>query len=522
MEYYGYNFGLRNSGGLGAIIHDVMNATKYAEENNWILAFVSEGYEIPRLNGSYDDIDIPNKNWHSYFTSFTIVNEKDCIAIWPKLLPNAINTKWDIQQYSDLLKRKICIFRRDIHDEIYELVNRTPFNSKTDIVVHIRQTDKLIENPIFLPIGKFIDECEYALQLNRNKNRIYICTDNKNTCQEIKQFFDKKNIEVVWDDSETLEPLHILRTNNKLSKSVALAETMNAFKNIFIMKDAEYLIGGRMSYFFRIAELLGYPNKTVNMQDNDMFGIAPYSSVDYMIRPYMKKTIPNFINENMKTTANITKYNKIYNEKNIVSISEFISPHVLEEIKNDIENYKWWTYATMPTNNKWTVNYSENINNTAIRECELNLSRKQFAYRFRRCLGNHYKTCCCISCRLNDTIKSFTFTDILCEIVGCRNLRSGEIFLSNYSKNDFLSLHHDKKKGDIAVTLSLTYDWHPIYGGILHFCDKNQNIYESVVPKLGNINIFKLDPDNGIDHFVSMVNVDKNRYTLTAWYYIIH
>ena len=98
----------------------------------------------------------------------------------------------------------------------------------------------------------------------------------------------------------------------------------------------------------------------------------------------------------------------------------------------------------------------------------------------------------------------------------------GEVFLSNYKKNDFLSLHHDINKGDIAVTISLSYDWDPVYGGILHFCDDEKNIYKSVVPKLGNINIFKLDPNKGIDHFVSPVNVDKNRYTLVAWYYLVN
>ena len=119
------------------------------------------------------------------------------------------------------------------------------------------------------------------------------------------------------------------------------------------------------------------------------------------------------------------------------------------------------------------------------------------------------------------TVKSFPFTDILCKIIGCRNLKPREVFLSNYGKNDYLSLHHDINKGDITVTISFTYDWDPVYGGILHFCDDDKNIYKSIVPKLGNINIFKLDLSKGIDHFVSTVNVDKNRYTLVAWYQYI-
>ena len=93
MQYYGYNFTKRNCGGLGAIIHDVMNATKYAEENGLILGLITDGYEIPRLNGSYDDIDVPNKDWHSYFTSFEKVNLTDCIEVWPKGIVDAKTTK---------------------------------------------------------------------------------------------------------------------------------------------------------------------------------------------------------------------------------------------------------------------------------------------------------------------------------------------------------------------------------------------------------------------------------------------
>ena len=526
--YYGYDFKERNSGGLGAIIHDVMSAVIYSNQNNLIFGFIKEGYDIPRLNGSIDDdINIPNKYWHSYFESFPIIEKKDCIEIWPKFLPNTNVLKWNIIYFSNLLKNKICVFKPEIYLEINNLVDKTPFNKETDIVLHIRQTDKISEINKFLPIEKYIEECEYVLQelyeLNDySKNRIYICTDNIAICQDIKNYFSLKNIDVVWDNTESNESLQFIRWSGKLSKTIAQEETMNAFKNIFIMKDAKYLIGGRMSYFFRISELLRFPNKTINIQDSQAFGIASYSIVDYFIRPYMKKSFDNFINKNIiDNKENIKKYNKIYNEKSIITIPSFISDNILNEIRKDIENYKWWKYAVLSKNTENKPIYSENISIESIQDCHDTLLSKNFSYRFKRCLGNHYKTCCCISCRLNDTIRSFPITDLLCKIIGCRNMIPGEIFLSNYGKDDFLSIHHDINKGDISVTFSLTYDWNPTYGGILHFLDDNKNIHNSIIPELGSVNIFKLDPKKGLNHFVSMVNVDKNRYTLTAWYKII-
>ena len=526
--YYGYDFKERNSGGLGAIIHDVMSAVIYSNQNNLIFGFIKEGYDIPRLNGSIDDdINIPNKYWHSYFESFPIIEKKDCIEIWPKFLPNTNVLKWNIIYFSNLLKNKICVFKPEIYLEINNLVDKTPFNKETDIVLHIRQTDKISETNKFLPIEKYIDECEYLLQELKDsndysKNRIYICTDNVNVCLEIKNYFSIKNIDVIWDDNESKDPLQFIRWSGKLPKTIAQEETMNAFKNIFIMRDAKYLIGGRMSYFFRIAELLRFPNKTINIQDSDIFGLAPYSTDNYIVRPYMKKSFPNFIDKNIiDNKDNIIKYNKIYNEKSIITIPSFISANILDEIKKDIENYKWWSYAILSKNTNYKPIYSEKISIENIEDCNNTLLSNNFAYRFKRCFGNHYKTCVCISCKMRDTVSSFHVTDFLCKIVGCRNMIPGEIFLSNYGKDDFLSIHHDINKGDISVTFSLTYDWNPTYGGILHFLDDNKNIHNSIIPELGSVNIFKLDPKKGLNHFVSMVNVDKNRYTLTAWYKII-
>ena len=146
MRYYGYNFTLRNQGGLGAIIHDVMLANQYAEQHNLQFVFVKEGYDVPRLNGSINDIDSPNKTWHSYFTSFPIVSESDCIEIWPKFLSNTSVAKWEINEFSNLLQNKVCMFRNEIMSEINEMVTKTPFDEKTDIVVHIRSTYKKTEN----------------------------------------------------------------------------------------------------------------------------------------------------------------------------------------------------------------------------------------------------------------------------------------------------------------------------------------------------------------------------------------
>ena len=96
-----------------------------------------------------------------------------------------------------------------------------------------------------------------------------------------------------------------------------------------------------------------------------------------------------------------------------------------------------------------------------------------------------------------------------------RNLYCTEVNIANYTKGDFINIHRDSGKGKFAVTLSLTSDWNPSYGGLLHFVD-GSNVIDTVVPHLGNIVIFEINEKS--DHFVSPVNVEKNRYMISAWY----
>jgi len=516
MEYYGFSFKDRDCGGLGAMLHDVMMAAKYAEEQKFTLCFTQEGYDIPRFNGAISDDSIEDHTWHTFFNSVPIIPKSHCIGTWPCLLPNRPfpNEKWNKEKYHTLLT-KLCAFHSNIHDKIQGLVEKTPFNENTDIVIHIRQTDKLVEVSDFVSLDVYIRECEHALEkLSGALTRIYICTDDQFVCNHIQQHFQPKQVEVVWDNTESILPLHTFRIHNQLTKWDAQQETLNAFKNIMIMKKAKYLIGGRMSYFFRIGELLGHPNLSVNIQDNEKFGISPYSEKDYPMRPCFPKNIPKFINP----TLPIHVYAEEYKRTGIVSIPSFIAEDKTTELVQKATSFSWWTYSTRTSE---MVNYdaAPHLDPSRVQECARYHEEKLFCYRFKRSYGTHFNTCVCAFCKLEHTFKSFQMTDTLCKIIGCRNLTPNEMFLSKYEKDDFLSIHHDIKKGDISVTCSLTDDWDVSWGGILHFCNET-GIYKSISPKLGTLNIFKLDPENGLDHFVSNISVNKARYTFTAWYTI--
>lgn len=216
-------------------------------------------------------------------------------------------------------------------------------------------------------------------------------------------------------------------------------------------------------------------------------------------------------------TIDVSCYRDIYQKDKLVYLP-CIQKEALVAIQKELNDFPWWTYTVMPNENEWkSKNYSlqDSILSTRFEECKQHLVDRKFCYRFKRTVNDHYEVCQCIACKLDHTVRSGEVTSFLSSIVG-ETVYANEVFLSCYGKDDFLSIHHDIKKGDLAVTFSLS-EWSPVYGGILHFCEKDV-IFKSISPVAGNVTIFYLDPEHGLDHFVSPVCVDKNRYTITAWY----
>jgi Rps23 Pro-64 3,4-dihydroxylase Tpa1-like proline 4-hydroxylase len=263
---------------------------------------------------------------------------------------------------------------------------------------------------------------------------------------------------------------------------------------------------------------LTYMNGFSIKEYEDCSGIWPSYEMDKIHKTF---TMKQFINKDI----DLEKYSKIYKEENrIVSIPDFVSKTILEEIRVELETYPWWHYCIVPSEGNWDMklyyphdpSLKERFN-----ECETTLLNKEFTYRFKRTFQDHYESCNCVNCRLRDTVSSSSFMDTICKIIGSKRIEPNEIFLSDYCKNDFLSQHHDSGKGDIAVTLYFTYDWDPVYGGILHFCDENNDIYKSIVPRLGSLNIFHVSGQEKKNHFVSHVTVNKHRIGLSVWYTIL-
>ncbi len=514
---YGYSFSKANSGSLGAIIYDVMKAKHYANSYNYDFCFTNEGYEIPRFNGSIVDDSIPNEYWNTFFNSVKGIEENKCERVWPDLLPECpySDKLVNINTYRNILQNEIFCLNESSNTKIIDLVNKTPFKP-SDIVIHIRRTDKT-GSEIYkeLDVEDYVSQIEFLLEKTKilSDTRLYICTDDNSVCSKIKEKL-KNKIEVIWDKLD--ESFHLLRDTLKLDKKRAQKENLNSLKNLTIMKSAYKLIGGRMSYFYRVAELLRN-DKCINIQDSDKFGKAEYfyfpKEKTYNIS--YPKRIQNFLNENIE----YGNFAKSFKNNNRVIVPNFLNRDTALLIKNKLDVYPWWTYAIKNKDCCHPVYTSPKDPNLKeyFERCELSNLNKQFSYRFKRHLGGHYDTCICCCCNLEETLRSFNFVRALEKITGINRLLSNEVNISYYSKGDYINVHADQGKGDIAITLSFTDEWHPSYGGNLHFLDTDLNITEVLVPSLSTLCVFRIIKGESL-HFVSPVTVDKNRFVISAWY----
>lgn len=490
-----YSFLKECSGGLGGATYSLMAALHYAKCNDLELQLIEEGRFFPRLNGNINDVKDEIKDWHSYFTSFLFVPQKDILNIWntyPKNyttnIPKNVNYRKKIEWYSDLIQNKIFILRDDIKSEINDRILKSGFNPSTDVVLHIRRTDKIFESKGSavesgeLPLVTYIEETVELIKEMKIKARVFLCTDDKSICEQMSEEFAKDDIEMIWDKSEQNIPFQAMWNSGDLKKSDAFEENLVALTNLLIMTQGLHLIGGRMSYFFQLAELIRYPLPSKNIKDNDKYGKAHYAEWDdIMVNPLSFNRYPRFISEEHLNKSS-KEWIEISNEleaESIIVIPNFMNELTGDIVLTDLNKYdpRWWGISVDP------------------------------AYCFKSTEGNHYNKCSCFYCKLRDTVSSYEFTHILAKITGKKIQKKVESFAVRYEQDNFLDINHKINKGEYTFILSLTKDWDPVHGGLTHFDD------ETIFPIFNTLLVFK----SSLKYSISKVCSPNPLHTYIGW-----
>jgi hypothetical protein len=556
---YGFSFVEENAGGLGSILHAMMLAKHHSlcvPDTDFVL--VAEGREIPRFNGGVADDTLVDRHWEDYFSPIQYINVDDCVAVWKNMIPKSggFNTSppkggGKIAWYSGVLK-SIYILQPDVEKQLETIMASSVFNPQTDYAVHIRRTDKKNESGV-ISTDVYMEEVYRHMCANGvESKRLYLLTDDFSEVREsVCNYMSDKGVEVVWDVGDDVPIKHHDRLHGLLTKQQAWDETMHCLKMFYIMERCIHLVGGRTSYFYRIGELLRYPLASSNLKDNDLFGRAQYAGDD---EPFVRPMQIHTSTRPSPSQALIHGDNNSY--RGLVSM-DIYKRGLAKEWKGDLDNYKivvikdfltksggdmlhseiqsspfWWLHSVRPVNthsHTMEMYLQRDLESRSGEKYDRYLSAVQvanktadaglFAYHFQRTVGGHVNGCNCFECRMRTTVICTEFVGALSAITGKRITDMGETFCSKYERDQFLTMHHDKDKGDYTFILSLSRDWNPVHGGLTHFYNaKEGDIYKTVPPTYGALVVFKLDPEHGLDHFVSRVNGDGSRIAYTGWF----
>lgn len=210
-------------------------------------------------------------------------------------------------------------------------------------------------------------------------------------------------------------------------------------------------------------------------------------------------------------------------EDGIYTIPSFFSDSVSKKFSDDIALIQddWWSHSIYPPDSSNTVFCQRGSNRIGEK---LDYAKNQFnlgnfSYSFRRSINDHYDTCYCVICKLRETFNTEEVKDTISEIIGEKVSKFEETFASKYMTSDYLSIHHDKTKGDYAFIYQMTPSWNPSHGGLLHFWNpETKEVYKTVYPLQNSLTIFKIKDVPLTDHFVSVNSGPNPRFAYTGWF----
>jgi SM-20-related protein len=104
-------------------------------------------------------------------------------------------------------------------------------------------------------------------------------------------------------------------------------------------------------------------------------------------------------------------------------------------------------------------------------------------------------------------------------ITGIKGLKGASVQLTRYTPGNFLTRHNDvleTRQRAVAFVFGFTPQWHPDWGGLLHFFEMNGNLTDTFLPKNNVLSLF----DVNLPHSVSYITpfARNARYSITGWF----
>ena len=121
--------------------------------------------------------------------------------------------------------------------------------------------------------------------------------------------------------------------------------------------------------------------------------------------------------------------------------------------------------------------------------------------------------------RLLDQLNNAEMLQFIAKITGFDRFTYADGQATRYRAGDFLTRHIDNVKGEtreVAYVAGFTRQWHPDWGGLLQFFEKDGTPTKSYAPSFNSLTLFDVNKVHSVTSVAPFA--PENRYSLTGWY----
>jgi SM-20-related protein len=215
-----------------------------------------------------------------------------------------------------------------------------------------------------------------------------------------------------------------------------------------------------------------------------------------------------------------------YARKNRIQIRNVLDEPVAESVLQSLDRDIPWQMAFMEQGRPCVFSREKRASMSDEQWADIQRKITMYgAHGFQFCYGHYSVTdrnmeSCPDDAYVNkfrDFLRSDSFLDFARTVTGLQEVSRIEILAARYTGGDFLMMHDDTQKPErrAAFVFNLSKAWHPNWGGLTHFLERDGTVSATFVPTYNSLTIFTVP----VLHLVSYVMpfAPRPRYSITGW-----
>lgn len=238
-----YSFGRFTVNGLGADFMRILKLVNYCNENNIELYF--------KKSDKWALVPGDEKNWNGFFCSGNLTDDEN-IPIVDENILKKVNENVPFDKLKEICNTYFVPSEK--YNVVYDI-------QKPYAVIHIRRGDK-VSGPWREGVKHEFDEYYDKIKDKYLPSQVYIMTDSQDVANEAYNRGFMVDLEEVRRDGFVYK-----HYKNNYPDSELEDEARTFFKNMYIFKHAEMLVGSNSSFFFMLGQLLNN-KKGISLSNN--------------------------------------------------------------------------------------------------------------------------------------------------------------------------------------------------------------------------------------------------------------